>query len=219
MMNPFEGLSNLQIDRLLKKLESHTYNFNKNDEIFSKLKNTNIICILIEGHAKIIKTNDLGEEILIEELFENDVFGTNFYNIDSSDCQIIALEFCKVLLIDYNKLINIKNINYPYYNIFMFNLFQIINDKFRDNNNRIQILTKKNIRDKLLAFFDNEYKKNHSQVIYLPSNFKNLADYLSINRSAMFRELRSLKDENFIKINGKKITLLYINSVINNYYT
>ncbi len=218
MLNPFEGLSSLQRARLLIKLESHIYNFNKNEEIFSKLKNTNILCILIEGHAKIIKTNDLGEEILVEELFDNDVFGSNFYGIDSSDCQIIALEPCKVLLIDYNKLINIKNVNYPYYNIFIFNLFQIINDKFKENNDRILILTKKNIRDKLLAFFENEYKKNHSQVIYLPSNFKNLADYLSINRSAMFRELKSLKDDKFIKINGKKITLLHISSLMNNYY-
>lgn len=217
-MNPFEGLTSLQKAKLLNKLESHTYNFSKNEEIFSKFKNTNILCILLEGHAKIISTNYLGEENLIEELFENDIFGTNFSSVNNPDCQVITLEDSQVLLIDYNKLINIKNINYSYYNIFIFNLFQILNTKLKETNDRIQILTKKNIRDKLLAFFENEYRKNHSQIIYLPSNFKDLADYLSINRSAMFRELKSLKDEHFIKINGKKITLLYISSIVDNYY-
>ena len=210
MISPFEGISSLQKARLIEKLESHIYNFNKNEEILPKLKNTNILCILIEGHAKIVNINYLGEENLLEELLENDVFGTNISSIDNADYQIIALEDCKVLLIDYNKLIDIKNINCSYYNLFILNLFQILNAKFKENNNRIQILTKKNIRDKLLAFFENEYRRTRSQTIYLSSNFKNLADYLSINRSAMFRELKALKDENFIKVKGKRITLLYV---------
>ena len=79
----------------------------------------------------------------------------------------------------------------------------------QETNERIRILTKKSIRDKLLAFFENEYKKNRSKFIYLSGNFKELADYLSTNRSAMFRELKYLKEEKFIKIEGKKITLLY----------
>ena len=52
-------------------------------------------------------------------------------------------------------------------------------------------------------------KKNGSKYIYLPFNFINLADYLAIDRSAMSRELKFLKDEGFIEIKGKRITLLY----------
>ena len=213
MISPFEGLSNLQQAKLLKKLESHLYKFNKNEEILPELKNTNIICILLEGSAKIVNINYLGEETLVEELFENSVFGTNISNIDNIEYQIKAIEPCKILIIDYNKLINIDNLSYSYYNIFVFNLLQLLNIKLRENNNRIQVLTKKNIRDKLLAFFENEYRRSRSQNIYLSSNFKNLADYLSINRSAMFRELKSLKDENFIKIDGRRITLLYVPNI------
>ena len=35
-----------------------------------------------------------------------------------------------------------------------------------------------------------------------------LADYLSIDRSAMMRELKKMKNENVIVINEKKITVL-----------
>ena len=210
MNNPFDGLSELQKNKLLKKLESHIYKYNKNEEILSTLKNTNIICILLEGSAKISNINYLGEETVVEELYENSVFGTNISNIDNIECQIKAITDCTIIIIDYVKLIKSENLNYSYFNIFLFNLFQIINDKFKETNDRIQIITKKNIRDKLLAFFENEYRKTRSQRIYLSSNFKNLADYLSVNRSAMFRELRSLKDENFIKVKGNRITLLYV---------
>ena len=74
---------------------------------------------------------------------------------------------------------------------------------------RIRILEKKQIRDKLLEFFDIEYKKSHSKFIYLPFSLKDLADYIAVNRSAMFRELKHLKDEKFIEIKDKRITLLY----------
>ena len=73
----------------------------------------------------------------------------------------------------------------------------------------MRVLEKKQIRDKLLEYFDIQYRKTRSRTITLPFSLKDLADYIAINRSAMFRELKSLKEENFIKIDGKRITLLY----------
>lgn len=209
MNNPFNDISELQKNKLFKLLETHIYTFNKNEEILSTFKSENIICILLEGYAQIVNISYNGEENLIEELIENSVFGTNISNISDNEYQIRAIKHSKILVIDYNKLINKKYINHSYYNIFITNLFDIVNSKCRENNNRIRILTKKTIRDKLLAFFENEYKKSRSKYIYVPTNLKDLADYLSINRSAMFRELKYLKEEKFIKIDGKRITLLY----------
>ena len=51
--------------------------------------------------------------------------------------------------------------------------------------------------------------KSGSRTIYLPFNFSDLANYLSIDRSAMTRELGYLKEEGFISVKGKKITLMY----------
>ena len=67
----------------------------------------------------------------------------------------------------------------------------------------------KHLSNQLLAYFEYEYLKTRSKFIYMQANFAQLADYLAVNRSAMFRELKSLKEENFIKVDGKKITLLY----------
>ena len=209
MNGPFDGMSSLQKNKLFKKLETHIYKYSENEDILPTLKNTDIVCVLLEGYAKIININYLGEESLIEELYENSVFGTSISGIDNIEIQIKAIEPSKVLVIDYNKLINENHLDHTYYNIFLFNLFQIVTSKLKENNNRIKILTKKNIRDKLLAFFENEYRRSRSKNIYLPHTLKDLADYLSINRSAMFRELKNLKEEKFIKVEGKKIILLY----------
>ena len=79
----------------------------------------------------------------------------------------------------------------------------------KEINDRINILTKKTIRNKLLKYFDILHRKNNSRIIYLTITYTELADYLAIDRSAMTREIKNLKDEGFISITGKRITLLY----------
>jgi len=76
-------------------------------------------------------------------------------------------------------------------------------------NTRVELLTKKNIRDKLLSYFNLLSSKKLSKTITLPLSLTDLADYLSVDRSAMMRELSHLKDEGFIEKNGHKIKLLY----------
>ena len=214
MKDPFFEISELQKTKLLKLLATHIYNFNKNENIIQVLNNTNFIGIILEGYAKIININYMGEENLSQELFPNSVFGTNISGIDNTECQIIVVdEPTKVLIIDYDKIINMENTNHVYFNRFLLNIFDIINSRFKESNDRLYILTKKTIRDRLLAFFETEYRKDRNLNLYLPYTLKDLSDYLSVNRSAMFRELRSLKDENFIKIKGNHITLLYRPSI------
>ena len=52
-------------------------------------------------------------------------------------------------------------------------------------------------------------RKNNSKSFDLPLNYTSLADYLAVDRSALMRELKSLKDDNIIKDINKRITLLY----------
>ena len=52
----------------------------------------------------------------------------------------------------------------------------------------------------------------YTMVRFMPTggiNTANLADYLSVDRSAMMRELKNLVDEGFISKNGNRIKLLY----------
>ncbi len=209
MNNPFAELTPLQIHKLYQLLGVHIYKFHKNQEILPTIKNENIIAIILEGLAQIIHVEYNGNIIIVEDLIKNSIFGTNISATSTEEYQIIAKQDTQVLVIDYQKLMYPTNLKYSYYNIFLKNLFEIINLKFKEKNERIKILEKKQIREKLLAYFELEHKKSRLSYIYLPFTFRDLADYLAVNRSAMFRELKHLKDEGFIQIHDKKITLLY----------
>ena len=210
MKSVFADITELQKLKLCKLLEAHIYKFNENEEILQTIRAKDIICVVLEGSCNMIEINYNGDENLIEKLDTESVFGTAISDMNDRDCQIRAtVPDTKIAVFDYNHVINLQNTNHTYYNTFLNNLFDIIHAKLRDRNDRIRILTKKTIREKLLAYFEYEYLKTRSRFIYMQNNFAQLADYLAINRSAMFRELKSLKEENFIKVDGRRITLMY----------
>ena len=210
MTAPFEGLTKSQINKLLDLLGVHVYKFNKNQEILPTIKNENIVGIILDGYAQILNIEYNGNEIVIDTLYKDSVFGTNISLTNSENYQIIAKQDTDVLVIDYDKLINPQNLNHNYFNIFFRNLFDIINIKMKEKNERIKVLEKKQIREKLLEYFEMEYKKGHlNNNIFLSFSFKDLADYLAINRSAMFRELKHLKEEKLIEVKNRRVTLLY----------
>ena len=209
MRLPFEGLTKLQIGKLLVLLGVHRYKYSKGEEIIPTIKNDNIIGIILDGFAQIINIEYNGNELVQENLGKDSVFGTTISATNSESCQIIAKEDTEVLIIDYSRLMRPENLTHNYFNIFLSNLYDIMSNKFRETNERVKVLEKKQIREKLLKFFEIEHKKNHSKNIYLNFALKDLADYLAVDRSAMFRELKHLKDDKLIEVNGRKIKILY----------
>ena len=84
-----------------------------------------------------------------------------------------------------------------------------MSDIILKRNERIQVLSQKTIRERLLEYFKLMSKQQKSKKITLPFTYTELADYLGINRSAMYRELNNLKDEKQISINKKVISLYF----------
>jgi CRP-like cAMP-binding protein len=76
-------------------------------------------------------------------------------------------------------------------------------------NKRIDILTKKTIRNKLLTYFRQLSKEQGTKSITLPFSLTTLARFISVDRSAMIRELKYLKEEGMIDQKTKKIRLYY----------
>ena len=207
MVNIFDQISPNNQDKILRLLEAMTLTYKKNNTILDKIKGSNIIGIVMEGSINITKTDYNGNMTIIEKLEEKDIFGTIFSNISNDEYQIIAKEDCKIIIIDYKNILNFQESNFKPYNTFVQNLLKIISKKIEDKNDRIEILTEKSIRNKLLKYFQIESKRNGSKNIYLPFTLTELAEYLAIDRCAMQRELKNLKEDRIIDMDNKKIRI------------
>ena len=208
MVDIFNGISKKDKKKLLIELEALSLSFKKNTSLLSSVGISNLIGILEKGNAQIIRTDYNGNEIIIEELGEKSIFGINFSLLNNDEYDIVTKEDSEFIFIDYDYILKIDHKKSNYYQTFLINFLSIMTSMVQLKNERINILTRKTTREKILEYFNAESKKVFSKTFYLPFNLTELAEYLSIDRSAMMREIKRLKDDKIIESKGKKIRFL-----------
>lgn len=208
MVTFFNNIDSKNKYKLLHSFRSDTHHFNKNEDITNIVLERNSISLVINGSINLIRNSENGNDFILDIIDENNIISDIVYNINKDDYSLVTNEETDIIIMNYIDLINYRGKN-KYYSTLIKNLLVIMNLKNKEINERIDILTRKGIRNKLLAFFEKRFINSNSRNIYLPFTFTEMADYLGIDRSAMTRELKILKEEGFIKITGKRITLLY----------
>lgn len=202
----FKGIDSSNIETMLKCFGAVKKEFKRDYTITSNLLNTELVGIIVDGTANILKYDLNGNRTIMEKLEKNSVFGKVFSYTDGS-MQVVATSKCTVLFIEYSCIINRCKKNCPHHAILTDNVLNLLSEKIIFLNDRLEILSKRSTRDKLLTYFNLLSKKKQRKVVTLPFTYTELADYLSIDRSAMMREIKNMKDEGFISTNGRKITL------------
>lgn len=206
---------NFDINEFVQKFENSCHKvqkktFSKNEVITSYIKKRNQFCILLDGNADLVRYDLNGNRTIVEHFSKNDVFGEVFYTITTNNELLVeAREKCIVLFYGYNDIRHKCRTNCKFHQDLAEDLPELILSKVTDLNMRIELLTKRSIRDKLIGYFTMLSTRSLNKTFSLPFSLTDLADYLSIDRSAMMRELKLLKDDGFIEKNGNKITLLY----------
>lgn len=209
MLKIFDKISIKNQEKILKYLHAYTVNTHKDKKIVDYFNDDDEIGIIKSGSIEIIQNNYNGTKTILYNLGENDLIGSKFIYLKNDEYEIITKEETEIIIFNYSEIERYDDISDKSYCQFIKNLLVLTNDILTAKIERIEILTKKTIRSKLLEYFNLQSKKNGSKYIYLPFNFSGLATYLAVDRSAMTRELSYLKEEGFIAVKGKKITLLY----------
>lgn len=198
------------LDANCSKVQKRT--FKKGEIITSYIAKRNQLCILLLGEAELVRYDYNGNKTIVNHLFSNDIFGEIFYTVNTNNELFVeAKKNCTVLFLIYDDIKEKCKNNCDFHNKLLINLPSLFLDKIIDLNMRIELLSKRSIREKLLGYFTIISSKNMSKSFAIPLSLTDLADYLGIDRSAMMRELKSLKDEKIISKSGNRITLLYQN--------
>ena len=195
-------------NKILELLKSSNYKFSTNTIIPKDIFYSKSILIVLEGMIEINKIDYNDNETTIDLLTNNDIITSFTTPFLDNDYNLYSKQQTKILILDFNFIIS-NDISNKFYNQLLKNLLNILSEKMININNRMEIMSNKTIRNKLLTFFKQLYKKYNRDIIYLPFNFTTLANYLCVDRSSMNRELKHMKDENLIEIKGKRIKLNY----------
>lgn len=209
MTNLFENINDKNIEKLKRILKANTVNYKKNVNVLSNVNRDDFIAIIDTGSVQLVFNDYDGNKTILEEIGSGEIFGSLTVPVYSEEITCITREDTQITYIEYNEITNDEIIKTDFYIIFIKNLIKLLSQQVSTKNNRIELLTKRTTRDKLLEYFRIQSQEKGNKTFTIPMTFTELANYLSVDRSAMSREISYLKEEGFIKTNGKRITLLY----------
>ena len=173
-------------------------NFSKNEVITTYIEKRNQICILISGEADLVRYDFYGQKTIIGHFNDTDTFGEVFYPTNTNnELFVVAKKKCKVLFYTYDNIEQKCRKNCSFHNTLVNFLSKLLLDKIVNLNTRVELLSKRNIRDKLISYFNLLSSKTLSKTIVIPFSYTDLADYLSIDRSAMMRDIKALVDQRY----------------------
>lgn len=209
MTNLFENINDKNIEKLKRILKANTVNYKKNVNVLSNVNRDDFIAIIDTGSVQLVFNDYDGNKTILEEMTRGEMFGSLTVPINSEEITCITKEDTQITYIEYNEITNDEIIKTDFYIIFIKNLIKLLSQQVNAKNNRIELLTKRTTRDKLLEYFRIQSQEKGNKTFTIPMTFTELANYLSVDRSAMSREISYLKEDGFIKVNGKRITLYY----------
>jgi len=203
----WNGIARGDSEKLLKCVGARTAAYEKGEIIMMSGEPVSGIGLVLSGRVKIIKEDANGDVMLLTELAAPEIFGEAFAcaGVKFSPVTVCASEDCEVLFMNYKKMTASCASACGFHSRLIENMLEVVAKKNLTLNQKIEILSKRNIREKLLAFFfahgDGRRK------FKIPYNREELAHYLCVDRSALSRELCKMRDEGIISFRKNEFEL------------
>ena len=162
--------------------------------------------IVMAGKVQVCVDDIEGNQCIMAAVEECGSFGESLsYFKNKSEVYIVALTDCDILWLDPGR---VKLPSKSPMDAHLCDMFvALLARRSLDLNDRIQILSKISLREKLTCYFTQCYNRCKNRELVLPFNRNALAVYLGANRSALCRELSRMQKEGIIEYKGNNICL------------
>lgn len=206
----FDGIEETDYEAILSCLSAKAVRYEKNQTVFLKGDNVIQVGIILSGQVQVIKEDYYGNRSIMAKLDQGALFGETFIcaDIKKLPVSVFTTAESNILFIDYHRLIHTCTNTCAFHSRLIYNMLGIVARKNIMLNQKIEFMTKRTTREKLLAYLAAEAQKAGSGSFTIPYNREGLADYLSVDRSAMSAELGRMRDDGLIRFQKNNFTLL-----------
>lgn len=210
----FRNVRKDEYDRMMICFEASEKNYQTDEMICHCWNDRKKLGYVEKGEAAIARMHKDGRQTILEYLKKGDVFGApmSTFSSEAGEYYVVCKKSCLIQWIDYEHLIKRCSNACPFHSQIVDNALELLVMKAISLNEHIEVLSQRTIRDKLICYFEQQTKKNRQKEFILPFSYSVLADYLSIDRSAMMRELKKMKDEGILLSDKKRIRLCIENN-------
>lgn len=207
--NLFKNISTEDQKNMLYCFKTTTRTYTSGETICFFDDNDQGIGIIEKGNASVIHGLTNGSQTILEQLNPGDIFGQLFYFYGNKEnIWVEANSNCTVMYFDYEHIVKRCSKACNHHSQLVHNVLEMISTKTQSICEHLEVLSQRSIRERLMSYFEILSSQTGSNTFELPFNMTVLADYLSVDRSAMSRELGKMRDDGLLEIKKKKITLL-----------
>ena len=196
----FESIPENELLSLLSCLNAQIVRFPKGSIIFHQGQPARNIGVVLKGSVQILGGDVHGTPTLLTTVQKGDIFGETLAcaNIEAIPVNVTAVSDSLIMLLDHNSVIVGCGRNCNAHMQLIKSLLRSTTQKNLHLTEKLEILSHRTTRAKLLAYLRLQQKHAGSITFSIPMDRQALADYLTVERSAMSTELNKLKKEGLI---------------------
>lgn len=205
----FNSATEFECQAMMFCFKTRFKTFDKNQSIIKQGDKMEDIILILKGSGNVENVDSLGNISIVMQLKKGDVYGVEsaYAGDEYYKDSVIATDKSLVLFMNKHRLINPCENRCKRHDLVIKNLMRLVaesNIKLLDKLNHI---SKKTTREKLLSYLSSVSEKSKSNYFEIPFNITELANYLSVDRSAMSFELSKMKKEGLIDYDKRQFHL------------
>lgn len=206
----FSGVEADSLLAMLHCLSPRIMLYHKDEIILHAGENTRELAIVLEGEIHILHEDFWGNRNILSALSAGDLFAESFAAAQNVplNISVLAVEDSQVMFLNLTRVLSTCSNVCPHHRRIIENLISSLAEKNRRLNEKLAHLSQRSIREKLLSYLSAEAVRRGSATFELPFNRQELADYLSVDRSALSAELSKLKREGLVDYHRSSFKIL-----------
>ena len=196
----FEGICYEDRRAMLGCIGYHICTFRKGDIINFEEEKIKHVGIVVEGSVDMIKEDIWGNKTMLVRSRKDDVFAETFA-CGSDNLSMVTFQVSEdatILFLPFNRVMHNCTMACQFHHQLIENMVHVIANKNRDLMRKVEVVSKRTTREKLLSFLSIQAQLQQTRYFEIPLGRVELAEYLCVDRSAMTRELSKMKEEGLI---------------------
>ena len=205
----FSGVAEDEIETMLDCLSAELRTYQKGSYVLHQGEYLHHITVLVAGSLLIQKDDFWGNRSIVNKISVGEMFGEAYVAPGSEALlnDVIATEDSAIIFFDVHKILTTCSSACRFHAMVIQNLFYAISVKNRSLVQKLGHMSRRTTREKLLSYLSEQAKKQGTSSFEIPFNRQQLADFLSVDRSAMSNELCKLRDEGLLSFERNRFQL------------
>ena len=208
----FWDIKEEDLERVISCFDVKLSRYDRDEFVIHQGERAKGVGLVVSGQLHIIREDFLGNREILTEVGAGDIFDEVYAELadEYQSIAVVAVQPTEAAFFSIDKMLTTCSSNCTFHNIIIKNMLRVMAQKNLMLTRKMAHLSRKSIREKLVSYLSDESSRQGKREIKIPFNRQQLADYLSVERSALSRELSKMKEEGLIEFYKNQFVLYHV---------